>query len=137
MKKKLCLIETTKHRENLGSTLSHEHVHLLNAKVKHQVVVLADSIIDIEVDPKLHILMKHETKMKTLLQKSTSKVGRASGCMLSTEAPKLSAQQKMIAVILFLCQVQDRMQLKRQVLLARTFILTLVVSSIQKNCFVV
>ena len=110
---------------------------MLDAKVKHQVVVLADSIIDIEVDPKLHILMKHETKMKTLLQKSTSKVGQTSGCMLSTEAPKLSAQQKMIAVILFLCQVQDRMQLKRQVLLARTFILTLVVSSIQKNCFVV
>ena len=76
-------------------------------------------------------------KIKTWLQKSTSKVGQTSGCMLSTEAPKLSAQQKMIAVILFLCQVQDRMQLKRQVLLARTFILTLVVSSIQKNCFVV
>ena len=68
MKKKLCLIETTKHRENLGSTLSHEHVHLLNAKVKHQVVVLADDTVDIEADPQWHILiMKYEKENNKIL----------------------------------------------------------------------
>jgi len=42
---------------------------LLDAKVKHQVVVPADSTIDIEVDSKLHILMKHETKNKDMVAK--------------------------------------------------------------------
>ena len=69
---------------------------LLDAKVKHQVVVLADGTVDIEADPQSHILMQYEQENKEAVA-NINRYGGA-GKWLSTEAPKLSAQQKKIAV---------------------------------------
>ena len=66
-------------------------------------------------------------KIKKLLQQSTSTVGRAS---IYQQKHQSYQRNKGILLSLFLCHMQDRTQWKRQVLLVRTFMLTLVVSSI-------
>ncbi|OEU17850.1 hypothetical protein FRACYDRAFT_238278 [Fragilariopsis cylindrus CCMP1102] len=69
---------------------------LLDAKVKHEVVVLADGTIDLEGDPLSHLLMKYEQENKAAVAKINQYGG--SGNYLLKEAPRLSAQRKKIAV---------------------------------------
>ena len=69
---------------------------LLDAKVKHEVVVLADGTIDLEGDPLSHLLMKYEQQNKAAVAKINQYGG--SGNYLLKEAPRLSAQRKKIAV---------------------------------------
>ena len=69
---------------------------LLDAKVKHEVVVRADGTIDLEADPLAHVLMKYENENKEAVAK-INQLG-AAGNYLLKQAPKLTAQRKKIAV---------------------------------------
>ena len=69
---------------------------LLDAKVKHEVVVLADGLIDLEADPLAHVLMRYENENKEAVAK-INELG-AAGNYLLKKAPKLTAQRKKIAV---------------------------------------
>ena len=63
---------------------------LLDAKVKHEVVVLADGTIDLEADPLAHVLMRYENENKEAVAK-INELG-AAGHYLLKQAPKLTAQ---------------------------------------------
>ena len=69
---------------------------LLDAKVKHEVVVLADSTVDLEAGPLLHILMKYEQENNDTVAKINQYCG--AGNYLLKETPKLLAQEKKFAV---------------------------------------
>ena len=69
---------------------------LLDAKVKHEVVVLADGTIDLEADPLALVLMRYENENKEAVAKIIQLGG--TGNYLLKEVPKLIAQRKKIAV---------------------------------------
>ena len=69
---------------------------LLDSKVKHEVVLLADGTIDLDADPQSTILIEFEKENKEAVAKINQLGG--DGKHLSIEAPKLSAHRKKIAV---------------------------------------
>ena len=69
---------------------------LLDAKVKHEVVLRADGSINIEADPQSHILMEFEKENKEAVAKINQLGG--DGKHILIEAPKLSPHRKKIAV---------------------------------------
>jgi hypothetical protein len=69
---------------------------LLDAKVKHEVVLLADGTIDLDADPQSTILIEFEKENKEAVARINQLGG--DGKHLSIEAPKLSAHRKKIAV---------------------------------------
>jgi hypothetical protein len=60
---------------------------LLDAKVKHEVVLLADSTIDLDADPQSTILIEFEKENKEAVAKINQLGG--DGKHISIEAPKL------------------------------------------------
>ena len=80
--------------------------YLLDAKVKHAVVLRADGSIDIEANPQSTILIEIEKENKEAVAKINQLGG--DGKHLSIEAPKLSAHRKKIAVTVpNTCERQD------------------------------
>ena len=67
---------------------------LLDTKVKHEVIVLADGTISLEADPLSHVLMWYKQENKEAVLKINQYGG--AGNYLLKEAPKLTAQQKKI-----------------------------------------
>ena len=65
---------------------------LLDAKVKHRVVLLADGTIDLDADPQSTILIEFEKENKEAVAKINQLGGN--GKHLSIETPKLSPHQK-------------------------------------------